>query len=57
MRHTRWQPVLAVLIGVNLAFIWGNSLLAGTQSSQVSGGVMELVYRLLPFLPREEWRV
>ena len=55
MRHTRWQPVLAVLIGVNLAFIWGNSLLAGAQSSQVSGGVMELVYRLLPFLPREEW--
>ena len=30
-----------VLILLNLSFIWGNSFLAGPESSQLSGGVME----------------
>lgn len=55
MNRKGWQTGLTVLILLNLAFIWGNSLLAGAQSSQVSGGVMALLHRLLPFLPQQEW--
>ena len=40
-RKCTLQLVLClVLIGVNLAFIWGNSLLPGSQSSELSGGIM-----------------
>lgn len=55
MNRKRWQLVLMVLIGLNLAFIWGNSAMAGAQSSAISGGVTEFLYRLFPFLPQEEW--
>ena len=37
-----------VLIGLNLAFIWGNSLLPGEVSGALSDWVKELVSRLLP---------
>ena len=36
-----------VLLVLNLAIIWGNSLLSGAESGQVSGGVVELVMELL----------
>lgn len=55
MNRKGWQTAVTVLIAVNLAFIWGNSAMAGETSSQVSGGVMALLHRLLPFLPQEEW--
>ena len=37
----------AILLVVNLALIWGNSLLPGSDSGNLSGGVMEFVMALL----------
>lgn len=52
-RNTK-RGLLTVLILVNLAFIWGNSLMPGDESSAVSGGVIQLLYRIFPFLPTGE---
>ena len=34
------KKICWLLIGLNLAFIWGNSLVNGTDSGQLSGGIM-----------------
>ena len=39
----------AVLMAVNLAFIWGNSLLPGSVSGAFSDWVREILSRLLPW--------
>ena len=36
-----------ILLVLNLALIWGNSLLSGAESGQMSGGIMEFVMELL----------
>lgn len=36
-----------VLLVLNLAIIWGNSLLSGAESGQMSGGIMAFVMELL----------
>lgn len=55
MNRRKVRIVLMILIGLNLAFIWGNSLMAGKQSSQMSGGVIAMLYRTFSFLPEGEW--
>ena len=47
------KRVLTILIGLNLALIWGNSLLPGTSSEAVSGGVLAFLGRFLPVLLTE----
>ena len=47
------KKLLTVLIGLNLALIWGNSLLPGTSSDSLSGGVLAVLGRFLPFLLTE----
>ena len=47
------KKLLTVLIGLNLALIWGNSLLPGTSSEAVSGGVLAFLGRFLPVLLTE----
>ncbi len=54
MKKKGLRILLMVLIGLNLAFIWGNSLMAGEQSSAMSGGVIAMLYKLMPFLPEGE---
>ena len=39
--------ISTVLIVLNLALIWGNSLLSGSASGAMSGGVMQFVMELL----------
>ena len=34
------KRIALLLIGLNLAFIWGNSLMNGTDSGNMSGGIM-----------------
>lgn len=48
--------LLAVLVCLNLAFIWGNSLLDSQKSSEVSDRVVEVVQRVVETIakPREE---
>ena len=36
-----------LLIAANLAFIWGNSLLPGTESGELSGGILALINSIL----------
>ena len=47
------KRLLTILIAVNLALIWGNSLLPGASSNAVSGGVLAFLGRFLPFLLTE----
>lgn len=54
MKRKHLRILLVVFIILNLAFIWGNSAMAGEQSSAMSGGVMAFIHRLLPFLPEGE---
>ncbi len=54
MRRTHLRILLVVFILMNLAFIWGNSAVAGDQSSEVSGSLVALLHKLLPFLPENE---
>lgn len=54
MKRTKFRLRLCgVLIGLWLAVIWGNSLLPGEESSQVSGWVGAVLEMLLPFLDME----
>ena len=41
--------VSVVLTAAWLCFIWGNSMLSGTESSQVSGWVGQLIQKIMPF--------
>ena len=47
------KSVLNVLIGLNLALIWGNSLMNAQASNNVSGGVLAFLGSFLPFLLTE----
>ena len=47
------KRVLTILICLNLALIWGNSLLPGASSEAVSGGVLAFLGRFLPVLLTE----
>lgn len=43
MRKIRHLPMYACLVILTLAFIWGNSLVPGDVSGEISGGVFEMV--------------
>ena len=47
------KHILSILIVLNLALIWGNSLMTGLDSEAVSGGVLELLGRFIPMLLTE----
>ena len=47
------KKLLTILIGLNLALIWGNSLLPGDSSDSLSGGVLAWLGQFLPFLLTE----
>ena len=48
MIATKKRKILClVLIGANLAFIWGNSLLTGADSGDLSGGIMAWINSIL----------
>lgn len=47
------RRTLTILIVLNLALIWGNSLLPGASSEAVSGGVLAFLGQFLPFLLTE----
>ena len=47
------KRILDILILLNLALIWGNSMLTGISSEAVSGGVLALLGRFLPVLLTE----
>ena len=48
MKRTGYRILICrVLLVLNLALIWGNSLLSGAESGQMSGGIMAFVMELL----------
>ena len=47
IRKDRKILLCRVLLVLNLALIWGNSLLSGADSGQMSGGIMAFVMELL----------
>ena len=47
------KRILDILIALNLALIWGNSMLTGLSSEAVSGGLLALLGRFLPVLLTE----
>ena len=47
------KRILTILIALNLALIWGNSLLPAADSNAVSGGVLAFLGQFLPFLLTE----
>ena len=47
------KRLLTILILMNLALIWGNSLLPGASSDAVSGGVLAFLGRFFPVLLTE----
>ena len=47
------KHLLTILICLNLALIWGNSMMTGVDSVAVSGGVLELLGRFIPALLTE----
>ena len=47
------KRILTILICLNLALIWGNSLMSGLESEAVSGGLLALLGRFLPMLLTE----
>lgn len=49
------KNVTAVLICLNLAFIWGNSALSGDTSGQISGGIMAWLLDLFGAIPWSEF--
>ena len=54
MNRKTVKSLLTLLILCNLALIWGNSLMTGTDSGNLSGSVLEWLSRFLPFLGTEE---
>ena len=54
MNKKTHKLVLTVLIGLNLAFIWGNSSMTGQQSGEVSGSLLEWISRIFPIFAQEE---
>ena len=47
------KRVLTILICLNLALIWGNSMMTGVSSEAVSGGLLAFLGRFLPVLLTE----
>ena len=47
------KHILSILIVLNLALIWGNSMLTGLSSEAVSGGLLAFLGRFLPVLLTE----
>lgn len=47
MTKKKWMPVVFVLLLANICFIWGNSMLPGSASQELSGDVMGWVGFLL----------
>lgn len=47
------KHLLTVLICLNLALIWGNSMVTGADSGAVSGGVLEFLGQFFPVLLTE----
>ena len=47
------KRILDILILLNLALIWGNSMLTGLSSEAVSGGLLAFLGRFLPVLLTE----
>lgn len=47
------KRVLTILIGLNLALIWGNSLMTGEASGNFSGGILAMLGSFLPVLLTE----
>ena len=47
------KRILSILILLNLALIWGNSMLTGLSSEAVSGGILAFLGRSLPVLLTE----
>ena len=47
------KHILTILIVLNLALIWGNSMMTGVSSEAVSGGLLAFLGRFLPVLLTE----
>ena len=47
------KHLLTILILLNLALIWGNSMMTAVDSVAVSGGILELLGRFIPALMTE----
>ena len=47
------KHVLTILIVLNLALIWGNSMMTGLDSEAVSGGLLAFLGRFIPVLLTE----
>ena len=47
------KHLLSILILLNLALIWGNSMMTGLSSEAVSGGILEILGRFIPALLTE----
>ena len=47
------KRILSILILLNLALIWGNSMLTGLSSEAVSGSLLAFLGKCLPFLLTE----
>ena len=47
------KHLLSLLICLNLALIWGNSMMTGISSDAVSGGLLEFLGRFIPALLTE----
>ena len=41
------KRICILLIGINLAFIWGNSLMTGSDSGALSGGILDWINSFL----------
>ena len=54
MKRTKLRLCLSIAMILSiLSFIWGNSLLPGEDSGELSGFVGQLLQKLLPFLDLE----
>lgn len=53
MKQETKKYILSALIAANLAFIWGNSLMTGDASGDMSGSLLAKLAALLPFLATE----